>query len=146
MRLRKQATTHEDFSRETEVRGSSNRVFGLVFAAVFLVVGLRPYLSARPPRLWAIAIGGVFLLVSMIRPGLLAPLNRAWLRIGLVMQRVMNPVVMGFLFFSTVTPLAFIMRLLGKDPLRLKWEPAARSYWIERKKSDLAPESMRHQF
>jgi saxitoxin biosynthesis operon SxtJ-like protein len=142
----RQSATHEDFSREAELKSSSDRAFGLVVAAFFLVLAMRPYISGRSPRIWAIAVGVAFLALAITRPRLLAPLNRVWLRLGLLIQKVMNPVVMGILFFSTVTPIGFLMRLLGKDPLRLRWEPDANSYWIVRKPAGTAPESMKHQF
>jgi Saxitoxin biosynthesis operon protein SxtJ len=72
-------------------------------------------------------------LAVAIRPAILAPLNRLWFKLGMLLGRVTNPVVMGIIFFLVVTPAAFVLRLMGKDPRRRKFDPAAPSYWIERK-------------
>ena len=66
-------------------------------------------------------------------PATLKPLNRMWFKFGLLLHKVVNPIVMALVFFGTVLPTGLIMRALGKDPLRLKWQPDANSYWIERR-------------
>lgn len=141
-----QPQVHEDYSREEEVVRSSERAFGLVFAAVFSVVAGWPLLRGGDPRVWALGIAAVFLLFAWLLPGLLAPLNRAWFRLGLVMHRVVSPVVLGGLFFLTVTPVAFLMRLFGKRPLSLRFDSRAESYWIRRDVSGSPPDSMKRQF
>ena len=78
------------------------------------------------------AVSGLFLVVAVAAPRLLAPLNRLWYRFGLLLHRIVNPVVMGLLFYATVTPIALVMRLVGKDPLHRAFDPQARTYWIER--------------
>jgi predicted membrane metal-binding protein len=137
---------HEDLDRGHEVKGSSERSFGLVFAAVFAVVALWPLLKGGEARGWAGLLALLFLAAALLRPRLLAPLNRLWFRFGLLLHKVVNPLVMGLLFFLTVTPIALLMRGLGKDPLRLRFDPAAESYWIPRQPPGPAPDSMRHQF
>ncbi len=87
-----------------------------------------------------------FALVFAVLLGVLAPLNRAWARLGLVLHRLTNPLVMAVIFYLAVTPTALVLRLFGKDPLRRRFEPEAESYWIERRPPGPAPESMRHQF
>jgi hypothetical protein len=144
--MSRNVATHEDFFREEEVRSSSDRTFGVVFTLFFLLVGLKPLMSHHDPRAWALALAGAFLLVSVARPRLLAPLNRLWLKLGLLLHRAINPIVMGMLFFAMVTPLGLILRFLGKDPLRLRPDPDAKGYWIERTPPGPAPESMKNQF
>jgi len=100
----------------------------------------------RAPRIWALPIAAAFLLVAIVRPVLLAPLNKLWARLGLLLNRITNPVIMVILFYVAVTPIAFLMRLAGKDQLSLKWEPGARSYWVPRTPPGPPPESMRDQF
>lgn len=139
-------SAHEDFGREEAVAGSSNRSFGLVFAAVFTVVALWPLLDGGWPRWWAAALAALFAVVATLRPAWLAPLNRYWTKLALLLHRVTNPLVMGVIFYAVVTPIALIMRALGKDPLLLRFDRQAASYWIERRPPGPAPESMRRQF
>ena len=139
-------TTHEDSSREETVQGSSDRVFGLVWSGAFAVIGLWPLIGARPVRTWALGVAGAFLLVALLRPAVLAPVNRLWLRLGLLLQRITNPIVLGALFFGTVLPIGLAMRLTGKNPLRLGFDRSAESYWIPRRPPGPAPDSMPRQF
>jgi hypothetical protein len=83
---------------------------------------------------------------ALLRPGVLAPLNRLWMRFGLLLAKVVNPLVLGLLFFVTILPIGLIMRALGKDLLRLKLDRSARSYWIAREPPGPPPPSMRNQY
>jgi hypothetical protein len=138
--------THESFAREEDVKISSERAFGLVFATVFAIIGLWPLFHGNPVRLWSLGIAAVFLILAFAAPKILAPLNRLWMKFGLLLHAIVNPVVMAFLFFSTVTPIALYLRMRGKDPLRLKLDPAARSYWIDRTPPGPPPDTMPRQF
>lgn len=124
----------------------SDRSFGIVFCVVFAVIGLYPLLGGGDVRLWSLGLAAAFLLAALVRPGLLAPLNRWWLKFGLLLGRIVSPLAMGLVFFLVMTPTGLIMRMLGKDLLRLRLEPAAESYWIERSPPGPAPETMTHQF
>ena len=135
---------HEDYARRIE--SGSDKSFGVVFAVVFAVVGVFPMWSGGPPAYWALGIGASFLVLALVRPGTLKPLNRLWHLVGLGLSKVVNPLVLGFLFFVTITPMALIMRMMGKDPLRLKFDPGAESYWIERRPPGPEPETMNRQF
>ncbi|MGE0657917.1 MAG: SxtJ family membrane protein [Reyranellaceae bacterium] len=137
---------HENFQREEEVKGSSNRMFGLVFFVVFAIISLWPVLFGNPLRWWTAPIAGAFLVVALVKPDWLAPLNRQWTRLGLLMHKVVNPLIMGLLFYVAITPMGLLFRLFGKDLLRLKLDRQAASYWIERKPPGPAPDSMRRQF
>lgn len=139
-------TAHERLSREPEVRGSSDRSFGLVFATVFLAVGLWPLGRGGTLRVWALAVAGVFFAAALAGPSLLAPLNRLWTRFGLLLSKVTTPIVMGVLFYLVVTPTGLLMRLFGKDPLRLSRDRVAGSYWIHREPPGPSPETMTNQF
>jgi predicted membrane metal-binding protein len=138
--------THEDFAREEEVKVSSERSFGFVFATVFVVIGLLPLFHRNPVRLWSLGIAAVFLVLALAAPRALTPLNRLWMKFGLLLHAIVNPVVMAFLFFSTVTPIALLMRIRGKDPLRLKLDPNAKTYWIDRTPPGPSPDTMPRQF
>ena len=137
---------HEDLGRKDEVKGSSDRTFGLVFAVLFAVIGLWPLLGGDAVRIWSLGLAVAFLARALVAPGLLAPLNRLWMRFGLLLHKVVSPLVLGLMFYATVTPIGLIMRLLGKDPLGRGFDPAAKSYWIERDPPGPAPETMKNQF
>ena len=137
---------HEDFSRRGEIEAGSERTFGIVFSAVFAIMGLYPLLNGGEARIWVLIIAGVFLLAALVAPRILRPLNRLWSRFGLLLHKVVSPVIMGLLFFVVVTPTALIMRLAGKDPLRLHFDPEARTYWIDRRPPGPEPQTMRNQF
>ena len=138
--------THERLTGDEPGEGGSDRGFGIVFAFVFAAVGLFPLLDGGPPRGWALGVAGTFLAVAFVRPALLAPLNRVWFKFGLLLQRVVNPLVMAVIYFGVATPTSLVMRALGKDPLRLEYDPDAQSYWIHRDPPGPARESMKNQF
>ena len=129
-----------------ELKTSSDRSFGLVFAAVFAIIGLWPLLHEASLRWWGLAVAAGFLAVALIRPNLLRHLNRIWTQFGLLLHKIVTPVVMSLLFFVTVTPIGLIMRLFGKRPLQLGFEPQIESYWIVLDPPGPAPESMKMPF
>ena len=137
---------HEDFGRSDEVKGSSDRTFGFVFTVLFAVIGLWPLMGGGGVRLWSLALAGSFLALALVRPSLLRPLNRLWMKFGLLLHMIVNPLVMGLLFYVTVTPIGLVMRLVGKDPLGRRFDPAAESYWVLRDPPGPAPETMKNQF
>lgn len=137
---------HESFERDETVAGSSNRAFGLVFATVFGVIGLFPLPFGGMPRAWALIVAAGFAALAFLLPAALAPLNRLWGRFGMLLHKVTSPLVLGFLFFVVITPMGVAMRLLGKDPLRLRRDADTKSYWVERQPAGPAPESFVDQF
>lgn len=137
---------HEDLSRDQQVEGSSDRSFGLVFSGVFLVVACWPLFYREMPRWWALGIAVVFVVIAILKPALLAGLNRQWLKFGLLLGKVVSPVALGILFYCVVAPIGGLMRLTGKDPLRLKLDSGAKSYWIPRQPPGPPPDSMTNQF
>ena len=138
--------THEDFGREQEIRGSSDRQFGVVFTLFFLAVGLWPLKSHMPIRTWALIVSATFLLVTLVRPVWLHPLNRLWMQLGLLLGRIVNPIVTGLLFFLVFAPVGVVLRLLGRDLLRLRPRPEASTYWIPRQPPGPPPETMVNQY
>jgi hypothetical protein len=121
------------------VIGPSNRSFGFLFSGVFLVVGLLPLWRSGEPRSWALMVSALFGMLALLWPSALAPANRLWLRVGLV-----NPVVMGVLFYGAVTPFGLVMRLSRKGLTRtLRFDTAASTYWVKR---DDRPSRMDQQF
>ena len=140
---------HESFEREDEVKGSSNRGFGLTVGGILLLIAAYRSYSADELDYISIALfalGGPLVLLGLVLPNSLAALNRAWTRFGLILFKVVNPLVMGLIFFVTVTPIGLAMRLTGGDPLRLKMAPGEKSYWIQRSPPGPAPETMKNQF
>jgi hypothetical protein len=137
---------HEDLSREEHVEGSSDRVFGLVFAGVFLVIAGWPLIHGASPRWWALGVSAAFGVVAWVRPVWLARLNRLWMKLGILLGKVVSPIALGILFYGVITPIGAVVRLTGKDPLRLKRDPAADSYWIARNPPGPPPDSMTNQF
>ena len=137
---------HEDLAREQHVEGSSDRAFGLVIAGVFLLASLSPLRHGDAPRWWALAIASVFTLIALWKPVVLAGLNRLWTKLGVLLGKVVSPIALGILFYGVLTPVAIAVRLASKDPLRLKLDRGADSYWIVRKPPGPPPDSMSNQF
>jgi predicted membrane metal-binding protein len=137
---------HEDFSREEHVKAGSDRGFGYVFAGVFGIVTAISLWRSGTTWHWSLPLAAAFLVVALVYPRLLAPLNRLWLKFGLLLYKVMNPLILGLLFFVTIMPIGLVMRAFGKDFLRLRLDRNARSYWIERTPPGPPPQSMRNQF
>ena len=109
----------------------TNKNFGIVFSIVFLIIALFPLINNESLRIWSLIISVVFLFLGLINSKILTPLNNIWFKFGLILGRIVSPVIMGVVFFLVVTPTAFIMRLVGKDLLNLKFNKH-KSYWIEK--------------
>ena len=137
---------HEDLSRDQHVEGSSDRVFGLVFAGMFLVIAGLPLLHGGVLRWWPVGVAAAFALVALVKPSLLAGMNRLWIKLGVLLGKVVSPIALGILFYGVFTPLGAVVRLAGKDTLRLKFDPGANSYWIPRDPPGPLPDSMTNQF
>ena len=144
--MARQPQTHETRRRTEDAKLGGDRAFGFAFAAVFSIVALWPLIGGNNPRMWAGIVAAVFLAVALIRPSLLRPLNLIWFRFGMLLHRVVSPLVLGLMFFASVTPIALIMRLLGKDPLQLKFDPDAKTYWLPRTPPGPEPDSLKNQF
>ena len=129
----------------TTVKMGSDRAFGVVFFIFFVVIGLLPLFNNNQPRIWSLVTGAVFLLVALFVPKLLRPLNRVWFYVGIGLHHVVNPIIMGILFFVTVTPMGLVMRMARNDPLRLKKDESAKSYWIK-KDMESNKETLKRQF
>ena len=114
-----------------DVKISSNRSFGIVFFVVFLLVALYPLIHAEEIRLWSLIISIIFLILGLLNSKILGPLNKIWFKFGILLGKILSPLIMGIIFFLVVTPIGFIMRLLGKDVLNLKYNKN-KSYWIEK--------------
>ena len=114
-----------------EIKISSNRSFGIVFFIVFLLIALYPLLKDNDLRIWSLVISFIFLILGLINSKTLTPLNRLWLKFGLLLGKFISPLIMGIIFFVVVTPIGIIMRLLKKDLLNLKYNKKE-TYWIDK--------------
>jgi hypothetical protein len=139
-------SSHEVFVRDEKIVTGSDRSFGLVMTlALAAATALNAWHSGKLWP-WTGGLAALFVAAALLRPAVLHPLNLVWLRFGLLLHKVVNPVVMALLFYGTVLPTGLIMRLMGKDLLRLKRQPDADSYWIVRRPPGPSPETMRDQF
>ena len=109
----------------------TNKNFGIVFSVIFLIVSLFPLINDGSLRIWSLIVSTVFLFLGLINSKILTPLNKIWFKFGLLLGRIVSPVIIGVIFFLVVTPTALIMRLIGKDLLNLKFNKH-KSYWIEK--------------
>lgn len=129
----------------SEIELPSNRKFGFFFTFVFVVASAYFYYSADVT--WAylsIAASSIFLLVTLVKSDALLPLNKLWMRFGHLLGTIVSPIVLGIVFFGLFTPIAILMRLNGRDELRLKFSEKP-SHWIRRSGS-IKSESFKHQF
>ena len=111
---------------------SSNRSFGLVFFAFFLIIGLWPIFEYEDIRIWSIIAAFIFLILGILDSKYLTPLNRFWMKFGLFLGKIISPIVMGIVFFLVVTPIGIIMKIFRKDLLNIKYKKN-QSYWVYRK-------------
>tara|TARA_A100001015_G_scaffold226652_1_gene255989 strand:+ start:327 stop:710 length:384 start_codon:yes stop_codon:yes gene_type:complete len=114
-----------------DIKISSNRSFGIVFFTVFSIIALYPLIFGGEIRIWSISISLMFLILGLLNSNVLTPLNKIWFKFGIVLGKMISPIVMGIIFFLVVTPIAITMRLLRKDLLNLKYNKE-KSYWIEK--------------
>lgn len=138
--------SHEIQAREETIKGSSDRSFGIVFAVVFALVAALSWYSGGTHWTWWLGGSALFALVALAYPGVLAPLNRLWMKFGLLLAAVISPLVLGLVFYLCITPIGFLMKLFGKDPLRLRLDRDADTYWIRREPPGPPPESLKNQF
>jgi len=138
--------THENFERKHEAKASSERTFGLVFAAFCaLAAGLR-FWHGRADAPWWLAAGAVFALLALFWTAPLAPLNRLWTRLGDFLHAISAPLLMALIFAVAIVPTGLLVRLLGKDPLRLRRDPSLATYWIARGPGGPGADAMKNQF
>jgi saxitoxin biosynthesis operon SxtJ-like protein len=137
---------HEQLAAHEESPAASDRSVGLVLAGAATVAALLPLLRGQPARLWALAVAAPLLFLAVVRPRWLRPLNRAWTALGAIGNRVTTLALMGFIFYGVITPVAWVLRSRGHDVLRLRRDPVATTYWLERRPPGPSPASMKNQF
>jgi hypothetical protein len=137
---------HEDLARHGDEPRASERNLGVTFAVVLALIGAVRLYRGNDTGLYWLATAAAFLACAYFWTAPLRPLNVVWHRLGLMLFAVVSPIVMGVVFYTTVAPIGLLMRRFGKDPLRLKFDPGARSYWIERDPPGPAGAQMKNQF
>jgi hypothetical protein len=137
---------HEDFSHEEAFPVTRDRIFGLAFAVAFTVIAILPWGFGSRPRWWALGVAAGVTLVATLRPRLLAPLNRWWRRGAEGIHEIVSHLLMGATFYLVITPTALVLRVIGRDSLRRRFDPSADSYWIHREMQREGDSDMRRQF
>ena len=103
----------------------------ILSAIVFLIIAIYPFLNQGELRLWSLIISIIFLILGLLNSKLLLPLNKIWFKFGILLGKIVSPLVMGLIFFFVVTPIGILMRILKKDLLNLKFNKKT-TYWIEK--------------
>ncbi len=123
---------HENLSGSISTAGASDRSFGQVFAGFFTIVGAYRFFVAAADYWWWWVVAAVFAVAAGFIPRVLAPLNRVWTAFGLVLHGMVSPVILALLYMFAILPTALVVRVVGKDLLRLSRDPDATTYWITR--------------
>ena len=118
-------------NKNSDLKIGSNKSFGIVFFIVFLIIALYPLVNDEELRIWSLIISLFFLILGSINSKILTPLNKIWFKFGILLGRIVSPIIMGVIFFLVVTPIALIMRIIGKDLLNLKFNKD-KSYWTQK--------------
>ena len=113
----------------SEIKIGSNKSFGIVFFVVFLLIALYPLIYNHEIKLWSLIISVIFLFLGLINSKILTPLNIIWFKFGILLGKIVSPIIMIIIFFFVVTPIALIMRFASKDLLNLKYNNN-KTYWI----------------
>ena len=124
-----------------KVKSKDNITFGILFFIFFLIIGLYPLKSDEAIRVWSVVLSLVLLIITIIKPNLFTFLNKFWIKLGILLGKIISPIVMGLVFFFVVTPIGILVRVLKKDVMGLK--RGASSYWINRENK---LQSMKKQF
>ena len=141
-----QSSTHEDVSRAETVTVGSDRSFGIVFTVFCALVAALQFWVGHAAAWGWLAAAALFAGTTLVYSRALRPLNVLWFKFGMLLHRVVSPVVLGVMFFAVFTPIGWCMRLAGKRPLSLSFDKAAASYWVPRGPSAPPPGSFDRQF
>ena len=114
-----------------DVKIGSNRSFGIVFFIVFLLISIYPLINNEDIRIWSLLVSLIFLVLGLINSNILSPLNKLWFKFGILLGKIISPIIMAIIFFLVVTPIGLMMRIISKDLLNLKYSDY-KSYWIEK--------------
>ena len=131
-------------TNETKIKISSNRNFGLIFSLFFLIISLWNFRgNFQEVRILPFCFSIIFFTLGLLNSKYLTPLNKIWFKFGLLLGNIVSPIIMGFVFFLVITPTSFIMKIIGKDLLKKKFNKSKKTYWLKYEKSS---ETMKRQF
>ena len=137
-------------SQRDDLKLGSERSFGIVFATVFTIIAILPIFTLDSNevtvRIWALIVAVLLAIITFVRPQLLSPFNKIWFRFGLLLHKIINPLVMGLMFFVVISPIGMLMRALGKTTKKKRFDQNIDSYWITREPPGPEPETMKRQF
>jgi hypothetical protein len=139
-------STHESVQRDETIEPGSDRNFGLIVGGILAAIGIYQLTSGSELSPWFIGCGVLLMVLGLIAPGVLHPLNRAWTHLGIMLGRIVTPIVMFIVYVISVVPIGLLLRLFGKNPLALQPDATASSYWIKRVPPGPPPEGMKDQF
>jgi large-conductance mechanosensitive channel len=140
---------HESFRDQELTKAGTDRAFGCAVGSILMLIGATKAFvagAALPIASLIFVAGSVLLLLGIVAPARLSTLNKVWFKIGAVIAKVVNPIILAILFFFVVTPMALVMRMMGKRPLHLAPDRSAATYWINRGPPEGGASSMRRQF
>ncbi len=129
--------------KQKEIKTGSNKSFGIVFFVIFIIIALWPLLKDENIRVWSLVVSIIFLTLGLLNSKILTPLNKLWMRLGILLGAIVSPIVMGVVYFGVITPIGLIMKLFGKDVLNLKLDKNKPTYWL---KKDEIKSKMKNQF
>jgi|TARA_B100001093_G_scaffold502287_1_gene555069 hypothetical protein len=125
-----------------DIKTGSNKSFGIVFFVVFLIIAIYPLKNGEDIRIWSLSISLIFLILGLLNSKILSPLNKIWFKFGILLGRIMSPIIMSLIYFIVMTPIGLFMRMMKKDILNLKFNNN-KTYWIEK---DGPKSKMKNQF
>lgn len=146
--MAKKQNFHENFTEYDEVKGPSNRNFGFTVGGIFGAIGLIKTVIVGYISIIAMIFFGLFVILAggaAVKPELLTPLNKGWMKLAMILFHIVNPVIMFLMYAVCFVPGGLIMKMVGYDPMRRKFDKDAKTYWIEKKDPDL-PDPMKYQF
>tara|TARA_Y100000590_G_C15721037_1_gene1013554 strand:+ start:2123 stop:2509 length:387 start_codon:yes stop_codon:yes gene_type:complete len=122
---------------------NSDKTFGIFFSIIFFIISIYPIFYKNQLNYIFLLFSFIFLLVSLTRPKLFSFLNKLWINLGFLLGKIISPIVMAIIFFFLITPIGLLLRIFGKDFIKLKLNNNHKTYWIDK---DNESSDMKDQF
>ncbi len=113
---------------------ANNRSFGLLFSIIFLIIACWPLLNEESIRLWSLVVSLLFFILGLLDSKILTPLNKSWVKFGELLGSIIAPFIMFIIFFVILTPIGIVLKIFGKDLLKVKKNKTLKSYWVSKTK------------